>query len=62
MLRDAIFDYYSLIFEVSIGNYVKNEVSMIDRINVEHNNIKLLEKLTSSTAQRQSHHDDKRGP
>lgn len=29
VLRDAVFDYYSLIFEVSIGNYIKIEVSLI---------------------------------
>lgn len=28
VLRDSIFDYYSLIFEVSIGNYIKNEVKL----------------------------------
>lgn len=27
VLRDSIFDYYSLIFEVSIGNYISTEVS-----------------------------------
>ena len=26
VLRDSIFDYYSLIFEVSIGNYIAMEV------------------------------------
>lgn len=27
VLRDSIFDYYSMIFEVSIANYIKLEVS-----------------------------------
>lgn len=26
VLREPIFDYYSIIFEVAIGNYVKAEV------------------------------------
>lgn len=33
VLRDAIFDYYSVIFEVSIGNYIKIQVSDLKIIN-----------------------------
>lgn len=28
VLRDSIFDYYSMIFEVSIANYIKMEVKV----------------------------------
>lgn len=28
VLRDGIFDYFSLIFEVAIGNHIKNEVNL----------------------------------
>jgi hypothetical protein len=28
VMRDSIFDYYSLIFEVSIANYIAMEVSL----------------------------------
>lgn len=28
VIRDSIFDYFSLIFEVAIGNHIKNEVKV----------------------------------
>lgn len=33
VIRDSIFDYFSLIFEVAIGNHIKNEVKVFNNKN-----------------------------
>lgn len=58
VIRDTVFDYYSNIFDVSIGNYINLEVLWTFLPKIFNTIPQIPEKLTDTAAKRQGHHGD----